>query len=930
MGLTVTNALVSVGQNGGSLAPQSANATLNVAANTLLTFALTSFALIQAWDIVITDLDNPQLVYSGVINRGQQNQFQLQLGPASRRLAYVSTVSDGASSTAFVSGSVIATTATSGGGGATTLNADFASPAFGASAIASVVASVGAVVGNGANVGPTNSYIITAVPDSTHVTLLNGNVNNSVGTIASGATVVLSAGVLPTASAAPLVGQAAQVNSAGKLAYVGMQPVVNMASFAVDPTGATISRAGVIAACAAASAAQLKLSVPNGKYTLDDCVVIPGPLLIESPGIVYDPVFGPVPQFYTSAITSGKYWGGAYIGPAFLNAPVTAGATVPYIHSGNFWWADRGGYDSSAASIEYLVWSQSPLANMNGKTAFTLEWMQASSSYTPGTVFPAVQGGRTHSAPLTSCLAVSHFNSVAPGFGVNITLTTVNGVFTAASADQIFAFNTDYGCSLSYDGANFRMWRGPAGGTAAHVASVAATGAVVQNWWEDFIWASSSGPGQWPFGVTDGSGPMRFGNLRLSATARHTGTGSYSLPTTEFVAADCDANTDLLTSFAPTYTTSSSYPRAVVMSACGNPSAHGLGFIATPCNVWMMWRNAIGVEGAPNLFLKNIAIATFGDCLVAECAIGLQTDGCYFQGGKGITALNNGYYGRHVNESFYVAGDNSRAGHSWGLCLGLTCGVAILDNLNWVACSCAVGIVIAGSGATKLSNCKINTVSGQVGLYVSGGDLEMDNLGMGDEGSGGTNDSLMLFDNCQNVSWYGGGAFPIGAGPSAAAVRIDGGTQYVFNVDLAAVVGGVGALVKFVSAPVNPLRLESAYQGQGIEPVAQWANGTGVSIVLTSQELSGTGALTFASDTDFTLSGIAGINGILFGTNTIGGTPLTATRTVTIPRNVNKRTRWNNTLTHDVVIKGPTGTGPTILALSTGYTFDNGTNIVAG
>lgn len=831
----------------------------------------------------------------------------------------------------------LAGTGGGGGSGSTTTSGNFVQPTVGGTQSIALANATSAIQfknvtickADGTYVG---TYTQTSASLVSPVTLLKNNpdstgVANGV-TVLSGAVVTFGGQSLPSAAVAPLAGQVAQAQSNGTLSYVGMQPVVNLASFNPDPTGGTLSRTALINGMVAAGAANLPLYVPYGKYVLDDVVLIPNSVQIISSGVKSDATFGHTPIVYCAGVVSGKYWGGSYLGPAFLDAPNPSAGAIPYIHAGNFWWTDVNNYDSTGASHQYLVWSQTGYSNLNGLTAMTLEWMQAHGAYAAAACFPAVQGGRTKNSGLTKALQVAHFNFTPPGFGVNLTLTTVNGVFTAGTADQIFSFNTDYGCCLSYDGANFRMYRGPAGGTAVQVASVAATGAIVQNWWEDFMWAASGGPGLWPYNTSSFSAPMRYGNMRLSTIARHTGSGSYSLPTTEFVAADVDTHTNLMTSFAPAYTTAMAYPQHTVMSTSGN----GQGFLTTPINIFMMFTGSIGVELAPALNLSGLAFSSYADCILAECAIGLTTDGCLFQGGKGLTSKNNGYYGRHTNHAFYMAGSNAISAHAWGMALVDACGIAVLDNLQWASCTTTSALVlVASGGATRLSNTKINTVSGQTGLIVRQSDLEIDNLGMGDEGSAGVQDSLMIFDTCQNVSWIGGGAFPLGAPPSAACIRIDGGTQYSFNIDLASFTGSVSALVKFDSAPTNPLRLESAYQGQGIGDLIQWASGTGTSVVLPSQEMSGVGALTFAADADFTLSGASGINGILFGTVAIGGHALTASRTVTIPRNVNKRTRWNNTLTQQVTIVGPSGTGFAIPASTNGvYTFDNGTNIVQG
>lgn len=813
-----------------------------------------------------------------------------------------------------------------GGGGSTTTTGVFARPAIGTTSTVGVADTTGAVPGaTGATIGGVGPYLVTARSAASGVgaiTLFNtGGDPTGSGTIASSSAVTFGAATLPFASAKQATGQAlVAVN--GAQTPTGVTPVTHLSSYAVDPTGATDSTAGVRAAIAAAGAAGLPLYCAAGSYNTHDLIVISASIELRSQ-------YGVGPLFNARGGATGLYWGGSYIGDVFALLPASASVRSPivYTHSGNFWWANLDGFNGTASGHHLLFWSETGLANLNALTAFTVEWNQNNHTYAAGTVFPCSGGSRSISTSSTRAFSVAHFNNTSPGFGITGTLTTVNGTFTCSSADQIFSFDTDYGLSATYDGSTFRLYQGPLAGTANLIASVSATGAVVQPWWENFLWGGDSGQGQWPYGSTDTTGPMRFGNMRLSRTARYTGS-SYALPTTEFVAANADTNTSLMTSFAPAYTTSSAYPATGVVCASGDAAVLGLP-VSVPANVMTFFRATLntGTESGPAAKFTSIALQSWGGCLMGEDAIGVQTDSCSFIGGKGITLINNAYYSRHVNNTFIIGGSNVRNGYTWGVALVQNAGIAIVDNANFQSCGGVAGFVLSGSGATVIRDSKINTVTGYFGIYTSAtpGDLILSNIGFGDEGGTGVQDSLFLLAGCQMVSWIGGGAFTLASASSSAPVTIDGGAQYIFRVDLATAPGSSSALVKFLSAPSTPVRLESTYQGQGLEPPAPWATGTGVSVTLDSNEISGRGDITFPSDADYT---VPTINPTLFRNLRILGA-LTAPRNLIVPRNKGKRWRGNNTTTQTVTLIGPTGTGLGIPPNSFADAYDDGTNIVA-
>lgn len=106
MGLTVNNALVAIAIGAGAPVNQANGGTIASAPGATVTFSLQSTALVQRWEISIV-CDDPNLSGQTLTwNAGQANQLQMPTPAAPYVLTYQSLVSDGASSTAFVSGKV--------------------------------------------------------------------------------------------------------------------------------------------------------------------------------------------------------------------------------------------------------------------------------------------------------------------------------------------------------------------------------------------------------------------------------------------------------------------------------------------------------------------------------------------------------------------------------------------------------------------------------------------------------------------------------------------------------------------------------------------------------------------------------------------------------------------------------------------------------
>lgn len=630
------------------------------------------------------------------------------------------------------------------------------------------------------------------------------------------------------------------VVSVGAFPHVTSKGQCNLATFpGVDPTGNFDSQAGIAAAVAYAEANALTLFVPYGDYRVSRDTIVSGALVIE--GETPLTVAGNLQPSIRAADTFLPGVNTAWMGPAFRVTPGSCAKPVQYVHSGNFYRALING-SASNGNLPLMFLSESPFSNLNGLSAFTIEYLI---KITAGTIpspsyFPYVGGGKSTHSPLTSALNVL-FNGTGP-FGMTVTLTVAGGSVTCSTGATAFALNTDYAIAITWDGTTLKLFAGAPGGAPTITASnTGGTGAVVQHWWEDFIMGGSATSGDWPLNIFNGGPGMQWGNFRLSSTA-HTIT---TMPSTEFLyASDVLSDTLMLVSFAPANLSDLTGVLAITHSPLTfgvNLSGQGSGLL--------MWRNIFfnGTEAGGGATFKNINFRTI-EAIQAECTNQVNDENCNFNCQKGITRVNNCFYWHSTNATYQTGHFNTgNVSHCWGAAAITASGIALVDNPNFGSQdSSNVGLIFSGSPGCLIKNLIINTINGYCGLILRGGggaqsDFLLHNVGLGSEGGvGGVIDTVAIFDSLQNLVWQGGGLFPLTNVGSGYSLLIDGGAHYRMCIDLAAGPGNVTSHLGSPAgaAPVYPVILDSAYQGQGIENALAWSDGS-IDVVVTTLESNG-------------------------------------------------------------------------------------------
>jgi hypothetical protein len=710
-------------------------------------------------------------------------------------------------------------------GGATSVTFNFTQPAVNSTVNVSVGTTAGILGGQSIAIGGGGYYINTSTVDATHLLLLNtGAAVNaaSAATILAGDVVTVAGQGASLAGQAPANGQTLVLTN-GVYTPVGHRQYCNVLSFpGVDPTGNTDSYAGFLAALTFASANNLTLYVPYGTYLLTRHIYMPGPVTVQGDDLA--------PTINSSFL--GAFWGGGFVGEAFVICPATAFFAMQYVHTSGFYLVKIGG-SAASGGFPFLFLSESPFASLNGMTALTLEWtFEVTGTIGTDSQFPWCGGRKTNNSPLHEALSVL-FSASSGSFDITAVLSVAGGsgtVMCTTGSSGAFAQNTIYSARLTWDGTTLRFAAAAGGGSPTiSVSGTGGTGAIVQHPWEDFIMgASSRALGLWPYGSTDEGPPMAWGNFRKSNTAR---TGN--LPSTEFLVGDCDSNTDLLVSFNPAYLTGATG----VVGACGHPTDFNV-TLGAPCNSLLMFQNVFITtkENGPVCTFKNLNFTPFAG-IRAECSQNTNTFDCTFTTRKGITRTNNSYYGKDIRPTFvtqkYQAGNCS---HSWGSCRTITSGAGVTDNPLFAGpVQGTAAIILNGSGACMVRDLLINTVNGPFGI-VDSNDAQGSqflNCGIGTESGGGGLDTLAVFNNCNNISWTGGGLFvAAGTAASGCALLIDSGLGHRFNFDMASIPTGVTALVSCPQAPSATIVLEQPYQGQGLENPVPWSDGTAPVMVL--------------------------------------------------------------------------------------------------
>jgi hypothetical protein len=258
-----------------------------------------------------------------------------------------------------------------------------------------------------------------------------------------------------------------------------------------------------------------------------------------------------------------------------------------------------------------------------------------------------------------------------------ITTATTGLVINTPSAPAFaLAANTRQPLSVSYDGTTVRTHISDGAGTMQLHGSVAATGAVVQKWYEDFTVGyqveTYSGTGA----VRSALAGQEFGSLRLCISAQHTAS-TYSAPTGE-LAIVTGHQTRWLQNFDPA---NQSVARTVTAN---NPSGHE-GYMVGLSNtiqeltyvlpdsgisVWLPWHGNHLVGGnVENVTFEDFGIFGHGHCVYMQAAQFCTFRRMNINGLRGITAYEYSYRTIVKDSILSAALSNlSHTSHQW--CFG--------------------------------------------------------------------------------------------------------------------------------------------------------------------------------------------------------------------------------------------------------------------
>ena len=299
---------------------------------------------------------------------------------------------------------------------------------------------------------------------------------------------------------------------------------VNVLTFGADPTGATDSYGAFVNAIKFASSQSVPLFVPYGTYNISRYIAIENEITIE--GAVSSNGFSGATQQPTiegfiyggdQSVGGNAFWGGTWMGPLFtVVAPGTsASSPVGYTHNHGIYKAQVGGING-VTNYPIMFLSETGASSLNGLAAMTVEYAFNFHTMDASNATPWCGGAMSDFSPFTTTFEVVTIGGPT-NYGLTVTLTTSNGVYSCSTGSTALAINTDYCAAVTYDGYNLKLYAGPPGASPTATASIAATGTVVQNPWEDFIMGASGGgvtnSCTWPLGWGNLTDPLEWGNF---------------------------------------------------------------------------------------------------------------------------------------------------------------------------------------------------------------------------------------------------------------------------------------------------------------------------------------------------------------------------------------------------------------------------------
>lgn len=822
MSLVASNALVAIAVGGGSPANQPANGSLTASAGATLVFSLQATSLVQRWEISLQCDDATLNGQRFVWQAGQQNAITIPTPSAPYAMTYTSLVSDGASSTATVSGKVNSIGASTGGG-TTTTALDFTQPAPGALVGVTLTNPALATVGKGLTIAGAGFYNCEGLAGSI-ATCRNGT---SVVNAAAGTIIAAGAVVSPGGSGAPQVGTAANgqalVLAGASFLPVGHRGVINALSrgaynnntnddwAACSATVQAMTATGVEASCAyfpsnqSFSGSYSPAASPSGyKFSRPLVHNVPNGTVCGDSGALGVP--RPAPTLFNSS---------AYLGPhTFLTAPNVPSPPITTVGSLSM-------VDSNSTSVNdplFLDLSERSTGSLDGLPTITVEafvyiyttigsadysTLLESAGYQPDVASPS----------LVESLTFSIIGILGTNNSLQCALTTTSGGFvvrTPAMSTGVLHFIV-----MSYDGAFLRAYV-----DGVYQAKVAVTGTISQQWYESLaLFATNRVFPQ--LGTTNTGGTVRVDSIRISANARYTSEAAgtpYPPPTTELA---CDASTIELLNFsnATCLNTQSANGFGTSAQAQDYAGTQDNGLVAgisgyDPVakaarghyiNTWHQWRNTWGPSnGYVNKAVMRDIMGYGYEGVEANLASLAKIERVpqYPSGNAKIHTFRNNCYEALCVECEGIATQAVGTAHAWCLAALNAC------YMRFSSCIVQGGdsfTYVIGDNSVTIENVVQDVSQGRGSVYAytnGGGSLTFDDVFLNDEGGSTSAETLLIIGNWDSVRYIKGGFGPQGSSGNLPSCVIVNAAAYAIFEFATNVIGSASslALFKFVGA----------------------------------------------------------------------------------------------------------------------------------
>jgi hypothetical protein len=610
------------------------------------------------------------------------------------------------------------------------------------------------------------------------------------------------------------------------------------------------------------------------------------------------------PNPYGSLVFGTTVETSSFTGPIFCIGGTGDYVTPTFTFRGGLYWLTSSeiANNPSIALSEYYLGYVQGLAEMQINT-----WIRITQdpSASINTYILSSYGSRSISSSPTSAFAF-HYAVVSPGeYSLTFSLTTTNGTFTVTTPTAVIAQNTDHYVSASYDGANMRIYV-----DGVFQVLTAATGTVVQNWWENvnqgnvFTGAYNCGPTQ-----LAKAGYYQFAELQLMNTAEYVSNDAPYTPPSGPTPFDGTVTLALF-SFQPVFR----YGNFVI--AQGKYAAAGIDGITRAYH--NLQYNRDQSASSARLYDLNI-VATFGCPILVDNAPSCIFERINGQGFSGIHLSNNSYLNEVRDCYFEIFNVYSLGGWSAAVLQRDVSGLSNIHNVQ---------VRSAWQWCFVVSNCdahytKCYALSGALGHhYVSAGSFHATYNFPTDE-DGLVTDCCLFLNDCHEARVWGGDLQNTTGSASTCLVRVDGGDYIELDLNWQTTEVGIST----ISTPMQPIQVRGSITGPTTGPctlvdpahpalvVSQWDN-----VMSTIQ---------FTSDADITLSS----NQWAIGGGVLRFTDpshlLTAPRSIHIPFLTAGYVRGIvNSTTQPLTVTGPSGATVTIPSSSAERVATDGTEVL--